>query len=757
MSSLYSTEIQYISDDDDVTVATSNCSDSSARNACFSALPHEGINAVSIASTEAIADSGATSIFLMDNVDVANKRHASKPLVINLPDGRKVKSTHICDIAIPGLSTMLTGHIVPELKIASLIGIRPLCKAGCRVIFDDNKCDVEFNGEVILRGFKDPSTELWTLPITPAGMQSIPPQLAPVCPRVTHPNTTIHNGVNLASFTHSVCTRANGVKFAHQSLCSPSISTLLKAVRKGFLQGCPNMTEKLILKYLNPSPATTKGHMKRARHGIKSTQKRAATQDIVTILPVPNVINLPIVPAITDNFLLPHAYIPTVQPNLILDDSNESIANVFCFGAFADRHSGVVYNDLTGNFPFMSFDGSVCFLVVYHYESNAILAYPIAGLDDVSIFNAYEIAFDKLTAKGFKPKLNIMDNQATKYIKKFLTAENCALQLVEPHNHRVNAAERAIQTFKNAFIAALATTDRDFPLQLWDRLTPQMMNCLNMLRASRIDPTKSAYETLYGPYDWNRYPLAPLGCKAIIYEDGDTRGSWASRGVDGWYLGPSLDHYRCNLYYVPDTRAYRISGTTELFPQHCQLPDMTAHQHYRALTDELSDGATMTGTTAKGRRLLQLLQTRIKAILDPPPTSATNHPVIVPTVKQRVITRDLEQRVIDESPIITVPIQRITDAPGIMTMLNPTAKRNLKATPRLHRRVTRNNMPGILPVPVLLSSLRKATISCLFPSSSTTTADNILQSQLCDKLVPRLRLMGRRHTPLFHHGQIDVS
>ncbi len=137
---------------------------------------------------------------------------------------------------------------------------------------------------------------------------------------------------------------------------------------------------------------------------------------------------------------------------------------------------------------------------MYHYESNAILALPIAGLDDKTIFDAYKIAFDELVLKGFKPKLNIMDNQATKYIKKILTKEECKLQLVEPHNHRVNAAERAIQTFKAAFIAALATTDSNFPLQLWERLTPQVLNCLNMIRASRIDPTKSAYETLYGLY-----------------------------------------------------------------------------------------------------------------------------------------------------------------------------------------------------------------------------------------------------------------
>ena len=100
-------------------------------------------------------------------------------------------------------------------------------------------------------------------------------------------------------------------------------------------------------------------------------------------------------------------------PNVIQDNADESIANVFCYGAFADKRSGVVYNDLTGNFPFVSFDGSVCFLVMYHYEANAILATPIAGLDDKSIFNAYKANFDELANKGYKPKLNVMDNQAT--------------------------------------------------------------------------------------------------------------------------------------------------------------------------------------------------------------------------------------------------------------------------------------------------------------------------------------------------------
>jgi hypothetical protein len=54
-----------------------------------------------------------------------------------------------------------------------------------------------------------------------------------------------------------------------------------------------------------------------------------------------------------------------------------------------------------------------------------------------------------------------------------------------------------------------------------------------------------------------------------------------------------------------------------------------------------------------------------------------------------------EQRVINETPIITIP--RITDLPPIVKSNNPTAKRKLKGIKQLHRQVTRNSTPGIMP------------------------------------------------------------
>jgi hypothetical protein len=125
---------------------------------------------LAFSDTHAIADTGATSIFVMTGTPMKNIRPATEPLTINLPNGDIVHSTHICDISIPGLPMILTGHIVPGLSMASLMGIRVLCKAGCKVIFTDTKCKVRFNNKIILNGIKDPTIDLWTLPITPTAI-----------------------------------------------------------------------------------------------------------------------------------------------------------------------------------------------------------------------------------------------------------------------------------------------------------------------------------------------------------------------------------------------------------------------------------------------------------------------------------------------------------------------------------------------------------------------------------------------------------
>jgi hypothetical protein len=74
---------------------------------------------------------------------------------------------------------------MPDMTTASLFGIHILCKVGCKVLFDDNKCQVIYNSKVILTGYKDPASNLWTLPYQasppgPPQMLSINYHLAPV-------------------------------------------------------------------------------------------------------------------------------------------------------------------------------------------------------------------------------------------------------------------------------------------------------------------------------------------------------------------------------------------------------------------------------------------------------------------------------------------------------------------------------------------------------------------------------------------------
>jgi hypothetical protein len=136
-----------------------------------------------------------------------------------------------------------------------------------------------------------------------------------------------------------------------------------------------------------------------------------------------------------------------------------------------------------------------------------------------------------------------MDNECSAAVEKYIRSEQINIQLVPPHNHQVNAAEWAIATFKEHFIAALAIVYTHCPLQLWDEFLPQVELTLNMLRFSRRNPNRSANQEVYGSFDLNKTPLAPLGTKALIYDDPAARASWAPHATNGYYVGPASNHY----------------------------------------------------------------------------------------------------------------------------------------------------------------------------------------------------------------------
>ena len=60
----------------------------------------------------------------------------------------------------------------------------------------------------------------------------------------------------------------------------------------------------------------------------------------------------------------------------------------------------------------------------------------------------------------------------------------------------------------------------------------------------------SGYAELHQKFNYNATTLVPPGTQIFFYEKPTVRGTWAARGVKGWYLGPSVEHYMCHRVYI---------------------------------------------------------------------------------------------------------------------------------------------------------------------------------------------------------------
>ena len=209
-------------------------------------------------------------------------------------------------------------------------------------------------------------------------------------------------------------------------------------------------------------------------------------------------------------------------------------------------------------------------------DSNAILVKPMKSREDEEMKRAYQHLLLRLKRAGVVPKKHVLDNEVSDSMKDMIRDDyHIELELVPPGCHRRNAAEVAIRNFKAHFLSILAGVADDFPIQLWDRLLPQAEITLNLLRQSNATPAVSAYAHLCGPFDYNKMPLAPMGCKVQVHEKTDNRGTWAFHSVYGWYLYTSPEHYRTHVCHIKDTRAERLSDTVEFQCKQTTQPTVT--------------------------------------------------------------------------------------------------------------------------------------------------------------------------------------
>ena len=185
-----------------------------------------------------------------------------------------------------------------------------------------------------------------------------------------------------------------------------------------------------------------------------------------------------------------------------------------------------MYTDQTGKFPVTSYKGKHYVMVLHETSSNAILVEGLTNRTSEEMVATYQLLVDRLHDSKIEPKMHILDNEISQEFKHTIKANQIKFQSVLPNDHRMNIAEKAIQVFKDHFISVLCGTDVSFPMQLWCQILRQAEHQLNLLRKSRVDPSKSAFEILNGKHDYNAHLFASLGSAVELHVMPSKRKTW---------------------------------------------------------------------------------------------------------------------------------------------------------------------------------------------------------------------------------------
>ena len=111
---------------------------------------------------------------------------------------------------------------------------------------------------------------------------------------------------------------------------------------------------------------------------------------------------------------------------------------------------------------------------------------------------------------------------------------------------------------------------------------------LNLMRASRLNSSISAWHQIHGVYSFDRNPIGPIGTRVVIYESPAIRGSFSPHGKLGFYVGPVFDGYRQFQVWVNDTQSLRTSDTIAWHPTRLELPGVNAADNLQTAIKDLS-------------------------------------------------------------------------------------------------------------------------------------------------------------------------
>ena len=479
-----------------------------------------------------------------------------------------------------------------------------------------------------------------------------------------------------ANSVYDLPSTEQAIRWMHAVCGFPVKSTWIKAIKAGNYTGWPMLTEKNVNKYYPETNETPKGHMNQSRKNVRSTKPK-----------------------------------PMKDYSEVHQLKGKKVQDIYTKVYEAKE---TLYSDQTGAFPTRSRRGNKYIMVMVEIDSNAILVEPMKSRKDEEMIRAYQVLMKRLQRAGIQVKKHVLDNEISTKMQNLIIDEyKVKLEKVPPGCHRRNAAEVAIRNFKSHFLSILAGTADDFPLSLWDRLLPQAEVTVNLLRQSNATPTVSAYAHLSGPFDYNRMPLAPMGCDAQIHEKSDKRGTWDYHSVDGWYLYTSPEHYRTHNCAIKSTKSERLTDTIQFNHKRITKPTIThADKIMNAIADCMKNIKNKGKETSQQMKDLQQMMKDTKQL-------ATQHPTIMSTA----VTASKSQ-----------PVPRVQAVPRVNTPIIEEG-----------RRITRSISS------MLSSSSNKNDIRCAQNPKTAVTPTNKSKS------LPRVQSMGTRSSRRIKGNSINAA
>ena len=434
-----------------------------------------------------------------------------------MPDGRVITSTHSGVLDLPSLPKKSRKCWIFRELTGSLLCPGEWVDADAMVIYTKLKVYVcDEMGNTVLSGDRVPGTKLW--------MINLDKSQQPVGQGCVNATTYVQRSQAELVAWYSGCTGF------------PADSSFISAVGRGHIAP-PGLTREIAARNPPNSVESALGHLDKVRAGLRSTSRPVEGEE-------------------TSNDQYPSKSLTGITAK----------ARTITTKLMSSRPFHRLFADMPGRFPIASALGNEYVLVFLYEEGNYIHLEPLPNRSGAQQAKAHAAGLSFFAKLGVvSHDYAVLDNEISPEVRN-VYQPICPLQFVPPNTHRANKAERAIRTFVNHFTAILCGCDPTFPMKLWDLLLPHAEVTLNMLRSSALSVNVSAYQHLRGAWDWNRYPMAPLGMLVVILNPAEQRASWGNHGDKGYYFGPAEEHYRSHNVWCIRTSRTRVSDTVSWHP-----------------------------------------------------------------------------------------------------------------------------------------------------------------------------------------------